>query len=256
MLEINDAWLVLEWTEPQPRRFENPLGGRWVVALRGDPADLVRWPGIFVGPTVTVVERQGSYYLRTPELDAEEDIEKARDIAIRRVELMNGVMAVMFSDASPIDVGSLVTELDELRKKGTFHSETPVYYREPQIPTELPNDTANHLISLAVEDPVVAHALRLRGYGRPDAVTLYKIYELISKDTGGGDAIADKGWATKTELRRFTNSMNNPNVLGDQARHAASSATPPAQPMSIPDARVFVEKLLKAWLIEKRRSAK
>jgi hypothetical protein len=58
----------------------------------------------------------------------------------------------------------------------------------------------------------------------------------------GGDMVT-KGWTTKAEAGRFTQTTNSVGASGDEARHAAEH-TPPPKPMSLKDAEQFIKALL------------
>ena len=77
--------------------------------------------------------------------------------------------------------------------------------------------------------------LRLLSHAAPDAFTLYKLIEIVGEDT-----IERHGWASRNQLSRFSNSMNNKRVLGDRARHAHTRHAPPKKPMLLTEARQFV----------------
>jgi hypothetical protein len=71
---------------------------------------------------------------------------------------------------------------------------------------------------------------------------------VIEAGIGGEDAIIAKGWATRSEVRRFKHSANSVAVAGDAARHGVEPTQPPANAKTLAVARPYVDHLLRAWL--------
>jgi len=78
---------------------------------------------------------------------------------------------------------------------------------------------------------------------------VYKIYEIIRDQMGGDQRIVQAGWVTRAALSDFTGSVNNPNVMGEYARHGVSPCAAPRRPMSVPDAEQFTQGLLTRWCL-------
>jgi hypothetical protein len=74
------------------------------------------------------------------------------------------------------------------------------------------------------------------------------LYEVIESGGGGGNTIVARGWARKSQLRRFRHSANSVAVAGDEARHGVEATQPPAEAMSLGEARSFIDGLLRRWL--------
>lgn len=91
------------------------------------------------------------------------------------------------------------------------------------------------------------------GYLSEDAFSLWKAYEVIKRDMRNSgyedfvEAATSMGWATEAELDNFEGSINSPEVLGDKARHARTKLPPPADPMTLRQAKLFVKRLLNHW---------
>lgn len=77
------------------------------------------------------------------------------------------------------------------------------------------------------------------------------IMDLIEADLGGGL----KSLAAKNELgnklSRFSRSINHPEVFGDDSRHITSNQEPPANPMSLSEAQIFVARIANLWFEQK-----
>ena len=101
-------------------------------------------------------------------------------------------------------------------------------------------------VEAALADPQVDRALRI--FGRDDVRyrDLYDVYE-IAVAAVGLDIYAD-GTVTKAEVGRFKRTANSVHVLGDEARHGRERHDPPPHPMSFPDAKALVGRILWIWL--------
>jgi hypothetical protein len=117
-----------------------------------------------------------------------------------------------------------------------------------------PAPTTDHLIlsvryvELAQKDASVQKVLRLLSYGPLDWVSMYCILEVIGKDVGGLNKIERRGWAEASEIRRFKHTANDPNVIGDTARHGTPPGESPRKPMSFDEAKTLIARNIQAWL--------
>lgn len=116
---------------------------------------------------------------------------------------------------------------------------------------ELYGDTAviGRWLAKAQHERDVADALRF--FAVRSWVNLYKVYELIRD--GAGDVVK-RGWATKGELSRFTQTAQSRDSIGDAARHASKKFKAHATPMSLTEATDLVKSLLLNWLEDPGRT--
>jgi hypothetical protein len=110
----------------------------------------------------------------------------------------------------------------------------------PQHPTE-----AEKLAALSRREQSVADALRFHNKG--DWVSLYKAWEVVGDAAGNAHEIVNKGWADKKTQGRFTGTAQSRAEIGDDARHASEKYKPPKNPMSLGEARAFVQSVIWAW---------
>jgi len=96
----------------------------------------------------------------------------------------------------------------------------------------------------ALSDPHVRKALRLRGAGDLDWVGLCRLLEVIED---GATEEQKRSWPKK-EIKRIKHNASSVAVAGDAARHGKERTDPPSVPMSLKDARLRVDTLLKDWL--------
>jgi hypothetical protein len=57
-----------------------------------------------------------------------------------------------------------------------------------------------------------------------------------------------RGWATKTEESRFSQTANSAEAVGDAARHAQGKVKAPADPMPLGEARTLIRRILEKWI--------
>ena len=60
--------------------------------------------------------------------------------------------------------------------------------------------------------------------------------------------IEERGWATKSELRRFAQTANSAEAVGDSARHSPGKFDIPKQPMTLMEATDLIGRLLRHWI--------
>ena len=79
-------------------------------------------------------------------------------------------------------------------------------------------------------------------------VDLYRLFEVIEAGAGGARALVDGGWASNAQIRRFKHTAKSVAAAGDEARHGAEHGERPADPMTLDEARGFIDGLLRRWL--------
>ncbi|MCJ8010159.1 hypothetical protein MUG84_00190 [Paenibacillus sp. KQZ6P-2] len=92
----------------------------------------------------------------------------------------------------------------------------------------------------------------LRYFRKPNWMNLYKIYEVIRDDLNGEAALISKNYIPRKDIKRFTQSAQSKELLGDEARHASLKYKPPEIPMNIDEARQLIKQLFEHWVISKK----
>ncbi|MCL9762969.1 hypothetical protein [Frankia sp. AiPa1] len=92
----------------------------------------------------------------------------------------------------------------------------------------------------------LAEALAILGRtADPGWVELYKVWEII----GDGRDPKQLGWVTEADKEAFKQAANHPAISGDAARHARMPGRPRrVSPLSLPDGRAFIRRLMETWL--------
>jgi hypothetical protein len=84
--------------------------------------------------------------------------------------------------------------------------------------------------------------------GKMSIAEMYKIWEIANDPKGPLEKATNL--ALKAESSRFKHSANDPKVFGADARHARSQGKSPRKPMSIGEARAFIEEVVRVWIVQ------
>ena len=220
----------------------------WLTGHEFDLQDLV---DLLPSGDVRVVREDDDddFYLTSPEIDNPPEGMAFHDAAEQLITKINGLARVKNPSFQPVALSDrysegegqpIVVRAAPFQARGRLGTPTVTVTRPdgtivPDEPSPWPARfaaTASH--------PDLAEALEVMG--RPKLLwwsDLYWVFEII-RDSVKPDEIHELGWATKTEVSSFTGSAQ-------KARHARSSAAP-KKPMSLSEAKDFVNRLLLAWL--------
>lgn len=105
-------------------------------------------------------------------------------------------------------------------------------------------------VSTVAWDKHYERALKMLGaHANLDWMILYKMFELLRASAGGPKAFLQKTGLTKSQLSRFTESANRPDVSGDQARHAVVQGNSSGNGMTLEEGISFILKAMRSWTI-------
>jgi hypothetical protein len=230
----------------------------WFVELVGHSFDLERLAKAFREGDLTVVEREGQWRLRYVPFEEIEESASAAAEYDRLVARVNALALVEWGeDYEPVRTGALneVQSDGEIRRivHGTAHGRgrtmaTVVIQGADGEPLPPPPSPLPGRLSLAAMDPNVDEALHYLQRGDPTWGELYKVFEIVEDAAG---AINDRGWSSRAQRTRFTQSTNHSRVTGREGRHARSKTEPPANPMTLPEARAFIRGVVRSWLVDR-----
>ena len=212
----------------------------------------------------TVIEENGSYYLKSSDFDSLGSANDVRQRAIAIIKTLNGALKLHTPSFRGVSEDGVTTTEEDGRRHHYVYLEASITLRSklsanPTVSTSnstrqiapLPSNLESWL-SLAKTDKAVADALHFLRENTWSS--LYKVYEIIMDDAGGQQAITQNGWATRHRLRRFTQTAQSRAALGDSARHAANEFKPPSQPMTIQEAELLLREVILSWLSSKAQS--
>jgi len=103
----------------------------------------------------------------------------------------------------------------------------------------------------SLQQPGVLEVIKLMKIPEPTVTELGHIVDLVKHASGGNL----DNYTSKKQLKRFNHSINSPTVFGLGARHAVLKTDPPAEPMSLEEARAFAHSVGSAWLKEFEKEA-
>lgn len=238
---------------------------RWEAELRGDDRDLSHLALNFSGEDWCIYKDPdlAQTLMVLYELPVNAGDSEVFSLASAKARVLSGVLRVARQSRRSLSVGSVMLRQlsGTTRSHATmhvnagvtveFHAE--VFRRDEHgqlVPVPPTPPISVKLAALAKVDTVVAKVMRLSV--TPDAESwtgLYRIAELIEGDDWR--TLLEKGWITREQRERFRRTANSPEA-GDTSRHGYDAKSqPPPKPMTLGEAREYVEALLRAWLAEK-----
>ncbi len=230
----------------------------WEVHIAGPEETLQELAQAFpYNPSVT---RQGdAWVLRSQTFDILSDAGAVREQAERMIDSLSALSRLLLQSKNPLEIMSLTQITDgthnlyvqlrgeEIRANAGF-VRAQRFDADGTVKESRPSDPAPAWLAKAEGNPQVARALRLRNSQNLMWTDLHRLYEVIRAGVGGDAAIVAAGWTSGNQLERFTRSANSVTVAGDVARHGVERSHPPANPMTLSQARAFVDALLRNWL--------
>ena len=224
---------------------------KWLVRLKGERFDLEDFPKLLRSPEVRVVEENGSFYLESSEFNSLTLAEEVRGRGRALIKLINGVAKFYRNNFLGISEDAITRVEDNGKRHNYVFLEGAVTFRTTVrgqltgITTDRSEKVATQpsalesLLEVAQKHNVVADAL---SFYRDDTwISLYKAYEIIRGDVGGEHQIIKNGWTVKSGIKRFTQTAQ-------PYRHASKKYKPPAQPMTLLEARALIKTILSRWV--------
>lgn len=224
----------------------------WRVQLQGHEYDL-RELVAALGKDYWLEELDGRKVLASSQWTNLREAGDVRAAATRAVAVATDALYLFDPGAGPITCGS-VYRLDGRGGFSTWVFPDPAVVSVRAFPpTVLINGKPSVggpkpvrlAASAALADSRLEDALRFYAEGGWGA--LYKALEIV-EDGVSRSTMISRGWATRAELVRFTHTANSLAALGRDARHGSERTTPPANPMSIEQARELVGRILRLYL--------
>lgn len=229
--------------------------GTWLIEIKGNEASLLRYLGSqSLSGAVKISEIEGKFFLTTDVLAGITDPQQAHDIAQRVVTLLQTALDLCGHRSDDLLLAGISrVEVNRPPTQFIFPIGIPTneYVGIPGIHTGSSAVTAPNVFAGPLD--VLEHALTNKNIGRAfrlfsgvqaDWSSLYKIYEIIEINVG---KVWTRGWVSKDEINRFTQTANSTAALGDDARHSNYKVPAPAEPMSLDEARTLIRKLLTKW---------
>jgi hypothetical protein len=230
----------------------------WLIQLKGHEFDLQEIVEMFNQPYLNIIEQDGSFYLKSIELNSLLTDDVVYKKAVELLEILNGIAKLNNTSFQNVKLDAIV-EIDENgRRKSYKYASAKIKLRSRVSVTATVvkhngkiDSTEKRIdykpwIDLAKKDVKASQVLKYLLKG--DWYSLYKIYEIIREDLGGESNLLQKGWVTRKMLSRFRHTANSEAVLGEHARHTGYKHKPPKDPMSKPEALNIINTIVKEWL--------
>jgi hypothetical protein len=216
----------------------------------------------FNDPDMSISDANGQLVLRSTQFELLQTADAMRNQAQEIATAVSGTARLLLGTSQPVEVGAVFAVREDGRRN-VFVSPQPATIRlrgalasrvgkgaAGTVATHYPTEPGPGWVQVALQQEVVARALRLRNAGLLEWVDLYRLYEVIEADVPAR-ALQAKGWVTSGQIERFKRTANSPKAIGDKARHGKAPYEPPQNPMSLSEARGLIDSVLKAWLREK-----
>lgn len=232
----------------------------WEVVLRGPESILEELAHALRQDENIIIRSTEGFILRSSRFVNSTDAPDVRSKATHIKEALSGISRMLLQSDAPLRIASLV----EIRPDGTRNIlvelepgvlsikdglvSLQITLADGSIEDRRPSDPVPAWLTKALATPKAARALRLRDKTPLSWSDLYRLFEIIVDGVGGTGTIVNSGWASRTQLGRFTHSADSVSAAGDQARHGVERTTPPADPMTIAEARSLMDILLARWL--------
>lgn len=240
----------------QPKKAAKPAVSEWFVRLRGPTEDLSSLTQIHA-PHWAILLEDSQFYLRSSRFEGASDANVVLARAAELLQVINGAALLCIVDFRPIELCG-----EARRHRGDGISDIYIAVPPEQLslragrPTVLLNgepiassefSEIEDFLASAADEYVVEKALALYGSLRHTWRNLYLILELIEDALGGEKKLLAQQWATP-KLKEFKRTANSWFALRSEARHSTEKWKPPADPMTLDDARVLIRQALRSWI--------
>jgi hypothetical protein len=227
---------------------------RWLAQLSGDRVDLEEFSRAFPDGDIHVVEIDKLFFVTGNALDALSDATTVRSEAKRLVSLMAGALGVADPHFRAPTVENVVREDDDGKRNFTVFAEpivirarvhAPVVSTSGLAPTRPKLTAAQSIIAAATGSKPLQEAVTLWA----EAHTwprLYRVLEAIEQHLG--TSVNAAALCSAAQRSRFTQTANNAEAAGVDARHATGQFQAPKNPMTHDEAEAFIRGLLHSVL--------
>lgn len=188
------------------------------------------------------------FWIHSDKIENLEDIHNIKEVASELIEYINSILYFEKENYSTI-------KYDNIKIGNTIYSEVNECLGVQEDCFIIENNKEKELNSAQTEkmkicyriDSRAKEILRLYQKKGIDFVNLYRICDKLKSFQM--DPVKKK-WVTAQKYSDFTNSANNPLVSGDEARHGKSMGQPPKNPMTIQEAKQFIDGIIIQFIDE------
>lgn len=243
------------------------MSGCWQVQVQGHPSDLDGLEEHSSDSGFRIIKDVDGFLYESDSFEDCRSSDEVLEIGKNELAILTGALRLEGLCYEPLQIGSVCkTNASGGKEIFVYHQESiqvraicsaslmitdsdgnPIPSEAKQVPRSI------KLMALASSKHLVAKALRLKGaIDSKTWVGLYRILEVVIEDVGSETRFLSQGWGSKKDLERFMRSANSDSVAGDDARHGRKDIFPPKEPMTIDEARTYVNYVLESWLASKQ----
>jgi hypothetical protein len=231
----------------------------WYVQILGDNSDLQELSKSLNSPELCISQEDQKYVLKSSNFDQLKNAADVRKRAEEILSLLNGTAKLALGTQQLLILDAVVKVSDDGKKVtvrflsdtmyGRSSTSTSLKTTDGKVQITHPADPIPVWIKTAQINNTVATVFRLIGASALNWIDLYKVYEIIESDVGGKDKIADNGWATKGQIKLFTQTAQ-------AYRHGKlKNYKPPKKPMTLSEAESLIKRILRSWLRAKSETS-
>lgn len=224
--------------------------------LNGNRHDLQYLTTLLPSGDIQVGQHGDLFYLAGTERDNPPPGKQFYDVAKKLVAWINGLARCQNPAFLPVEltgsyerdggvtvVGATATLAVRPHMSATAEATGPDGTPKPLAPPR----GLRHL-AVAARNSDVAEVFTILGRpGAPHFAQLYKVWEIL-RHAGGIQTAMQPAGISENVMTRFKRTANHQAASGDNTRHARLHDAPPANPMSISEARALIGKLVDAWI--------
>lgn len=231
----------------------------WKACIGGDESFLTDLSRVLTGPDYIVRKGTDGFVVEGTMFARCKSEDDCRSLMSPWIESLNGAATLVGGCSRPVELSYVFfVAPDGTRRVFVLMQETigvatdsvrvTVTKADGTIEEHFPAQEVPKILAAGMADQDVAKVLRLLAKRDRSWVQLYRVFEIVRGNVGGGDAVVRAGWISKAAQTRFTRSANHPEVSGDDARHGVDSSEPPGHPMTLAEARALIEAIVQQWL--------
>ena len=229
---------------------------KWIICLSGDEADLNELSKSLITEFLTVYKKGNQYYLKSTQILSTDEYKEVSEKIKELIDLINGATKLALGTRNTIAVSDIYILKDDGGRIlfGSAHLSASLRVRtsyqviraDGTIETCNPADSVPNWLELSKKNELINKLIKLISHDSDSWVGLYKIFEVIDKDSG----IKSFSIVSSENLKRFTQTANSYKAVGMEARHALDYE-PPKKPMNITEARSLIYLVVNEWFRQK-----
>jgi hypothetical protein len=227
---------------------------KWLVELKGDNYVLDKLSRILKSSELRIKREGKNYVFTSSKLDVLNTLEEVKTEVVKLVKRINGATRVALRINRAIE-SFKIAQLKGDEKLVKYSSGSAIVKARIRAPiqTRRAGRTIEEInladwLHISEVDEKVDRVFRLINYDDESWVGLYNILEAIEEDEGD---VSKKGWVSKKERRRFRQTACSYDAVGEKARHGNKKVKSPRKPMTLPEAKSLLHKIITNWLGDK-----